>query len=321
MTKRAFLVGIDVYPDPSNNLNSCVADTLVFKTLLQNAYGFDAASIQLLHNQDATLANVRSGLDALFAGAQVDDQLVYFQSSHGYRYPQGNAMIEVLCLYDEFLQDTEVAQRTQDLPPDVLTVVLDSCHSGGMHKMFFPAGDVQVARAKVWQPTPEEARRDAQLYTQVTQFKFFGRTATADSGTVAKNLVFDPGGVAAPKGLDQGAVDLNGALFAACMSDQTAAAGSPHTDNLSAFTYGIVKESDTSISLSELNQRVGARLARLNMTQTPTAVAPPLRPGLLTGTFITMQPVSGDPPAGSSGKGNGGFDLNAWLREQLPSFI
>lgn len=326
MARRALLVGINIYPDPRNNLNSCVEDTLAFRKLLQDTYGFDPSAIQLLHNQDATLANVRSGLDALFANAKDGDQLVYFGSSHGYRYPDGNTMVEVLCLYDGFLQDTEFAQRTQGLPPDVLTVVLDSCHSGGMNKVFFPTGDVQVARAKVWQPSPQEAERDAQLYAQVTKFKFFGRASTADTSAVAKNFVIDPVGVPAQKALDSGAVDLNAALFAACLADQTAAAGSAPTENLSAFTYGLIKEANTAISLSELNRRVGSRLAALNMSQTPIAEAPPMHPELLTEAFITMQAVGG---AGAGGNGagealppaTGGFDPAAWLRDQLGSLV
>jgi hypothetical protein len=34
MVQRALLVGIDQYPDPRNNLNSCVADTLAFRDAL-----------------------------------------------------------------------------------------------------------------------------------------------------------------------------------------------------------------------------------------------------------------------------------------------
>jgi len=117
-------------------------------------------SISLLHNQDATLANVRTGLDALFADAQAGDELVYFESSHGYRYPEGNTMVEVLCLYDGFLEDTEFAQRTLALPANVLTVVLDACHSGGMNKLFFPTGEVQVARRS---GSPRSNRRNAWL--------------------------------------------------------------------------------------------------------------------------------------------------------------
>jgi Caspase domain len=323
MVKRALLVGLDIYPDPRNNLNSCVADTKAFRTLLMDTYGFDSSDIKLLHNQDATLANVRSGLDTLFAGASAGDQIVYFESSHGYRYPEGDTMVEVLCLYDGFLKDTEFVQRTQGLPPDVLTVVLDACHSGGMNKLFFPGGDVQVARVKVWQPSPEQADRDAALASQVTSFRFFGRHTASDGGAVAKNLVINPTGVVPSKDIDAGSGNLNGALFAACLSDQTAAAGSPPTENYSAFTYGVIKEAQPGIALNDLCQRVVARLESLNMSQTPTAIAPPTHPEMLTDAFITMQ---GAPQTMSFWTPTAAeqieaqmhdFDYQSWLRQQL----
>ncbi|HEX6872897.1 MAG TPA: caspase family protein [Micromonosporaceae bacterium] len=319
MANRALLVGINNYPDPRNNLNSCVADTLAFKQILQDFYGFDSGAIQLLHNQDATLDNVRTGLDALFTGASDGDQIVFFQSSHGYRYTEGNTMVEVLCLYDQFLNDTELTRRTQSLPPNVLTVVLDSCHSGGMNKMFFPPGDVQVARAKVWQPPMDQAIRDTQLYAQVTRFKFFGRTVAGESRAVAKNMLFEPRNMPPAKsGGLQGEVDLNGALFAACLADQTAAAGSPPTGNLSAFTYGIREEVRPGITLTDLSQRVANRLEQLNMTQTPIAIAPPMHPELLTETFISMRPGDGGRPGGGMPQApTEEFDPFEWLRDQL----
>src|SRR2546423_10055718 len=101
MVKRALLVGLDQYPNPTNNLNSCVADTLAFRDkVLMQTYNFGLDDIQLLHNQDATLANVRQGLDRLFDGTAAGDEIVYFESSHGYRYPKGDTLVEVLCLYD-----------------------------------------------------------------------------------------------------------------------------------------------------------------------------------------------------------------------------
>ena len=323
MQRRALLVGLDVYPDPRNNLNSCVADTLAFKNLLVDSYGFASRDIQLLHNQAATLATVLAALDDLFSGAQMGDELVYFESSHGYRYPEGNTMVEALCLYDGFLNDSELSQRTRSIPADVLTVVLDSCHSGGMNKVFFPPGSVQLARAKVWQPPSDQAARDAQLFTQVTQFKFFGRSVTSTSGAVAKNFVLDPVGVVAPKDFSDGGGDLNGALFAACQADQTAAAGSPATNNLSAFTYGLTRELDLSISLRDLCARVASRLAALNMSQTPIAIAPPAHQELLTESFISMQQVDGQPRGGDGPPvptGNG-FDPEEWLRRQLGSLV
>jgi Caspase domain len=326
MAKRALLVGIDVYPDPRNNLNSCVNDTLAFKELLHNTYQFAPEAITLLQNKDATLENVKAGMETLFTGVTNDDELVYFQSSHGYRYPDGNTMVEVLCLYDGFLEDTEFVRRTQDIPPGVLTVVLDACHSGGMNKLFFPTGEgqeVQLARVKVWQPTDKEAEHLAQTYAQVTQFKFFGRAATGDTGAVAKNFVVSPVGVPQVKDLDEGKLELNGVLFAACAADQTAAAGSLQTKNLSAFTYGLVSQIDTAVSLARLCERVGDRLAELNMSQTPQAEVPLDQQGLLTETFITMQPGA-EPAPGPTGNDSfvprgpgGGFDPDAWLRRQL----
>ena len=138
MVQRALLVGIDQYPDPRNNLNSCIADTLAFRDILVTAYGVSQGDITLLHNQAATLDNVRTALDSLLNGLRDGEKVVYFESSHGYRYPKGDTMVEVLCLYDAFLEDTELVSRSQAAPGDCLTVITDACHSGGLNKLFFP---------------------------------------------------------------------------------------------------------------------------------------------------------------------------------------
>jgi hypothetical protein len=315
MKRAALLIGLDQYPDPRNNLNSCVNDTLAFKNMLMNTYGFAAGDIKLLHNSYATLANVRDGLDVLTRGANAGDQLVFFESSHGYRYPQGDTMVEVLCLYDAFLPDTEFAQRTQSLPPEVLTVVLDACHSGGMNKVFFPPDGPAIARAKVWQPPVQEAIAKAQQMQQVTRFKFFGRTIAAEAADVAKAFsigdtvtkAFTAGQGVHPaampgfrvqerwtrKAYKAGDVELNGALFSACQADQTAAAGTPATNYLSAFTYALLDQLKTGISLSSLCALTVARLQALNMSQTPEVHYPLGQPQLANETFITLQPVGG----------------------------
>jgi Caspase domain len=319
--KRALLVGIDQYPDPRNNLNSCVADTLAFKNMLISAYGFDSGDVRLLHNNAATITNVRAGLDDLMRGVAAGDQVVYFESSHGYRYPQGDTMVEVLCLYDEFLTDQEFARRTGALPPDVLTVVLDACHSGGMDKVFFPPDGPTVARAKVWQPPVQDAINKAQQVHQVSRFKSFGRSIASHPADVVKAFSVGPsiiaklsaGHGAAPqsmglktspafrvrieekwsaKDFTSGSSELNGALFAACQADQTAAAGSPVTNNLSAFTYSLIDQLDTGISLRDLCARTVARLQALNMSQTPVVDVPPDQPGLGDKTFITVRAIS-----------------------------
>jgi hypothetical protein len=299
-SKRALLVGIDLYPDPRNNLNSCVADTQRFRGLLQNYYGFQPQDITLLHNSAATLANVRIQLSQLFAGVSLGDQVVFFESSHGYRYVKGSTFIEVLCLYDQFLEDTELVQLSRQVPPGTFTCVVDACHSAGLEKLFFAPDGLHAARAKVWQPPPELAAADVAMLTQATSFKAFARAATSDTGAVAKQFsaaAFGAGS-APPAKAGEGEPELNGVLFAACLADQTAAAGSPPTDGLSAFTWALGRELEAggvTIAANALRDRVVQRLQALNMRQTPAIEAPMAHGGWITETLITYGAAAGTP--------------------------
>jgi hypothetical protein len=191
-----------------------------------------------------------------------------------------------------------------------------------MNKCYFPpgGGTAQVAKTKSWQPSNEQAESDAQLYTQVTDFKFFGRRVAANAAAVAKNFIFDPIGVTPIKDSIQSTVDLNGALFAACMADQTAAAGSPQTNNLSAFTWALTTVNDPTVSLTDLTAAVVAKLNSINMQQTPNVSAPPEHPELLAETFISMR-QAGAGTTGNGGTTSGGFDLTDFLRDQLGSLF
>lgn len=300
MVQRALLVGIDEYPNPINNLNSCVKDTQAFHGMLVGKFGFPEEEIEQLHNTDATLANVRAALDRLFAGAGPGDHLVYFESSHGYRYPKGDTMVEVLCLYDAFLEDTEFAGRTQQLPRGVLTVVLDACHSGGMNKEFFPSdSEVVVARSKVFQPDPILAATYSQSGPMVSKFKLFGRTrlGSDDVGALAKAFTPPPANAPVlPSAKDATGADLNGLVFAACLADQTAAAGSPATNGLSAFTFALTDQVDTTSPVSDLCTRVVNRLEALRMHQTPIVDVPFDQQMLALESFILMQGESAPAP-------------------------
>jgi Caspase domain len=296
MSKRALLVGIDIYPYPANNLNSCVNDTAEFQSMLTSTYGFKAADITVLHDQDATYGNVTEALDALLFGADSGDQLVYFQSSHGWRHQQGDTMVEELVLYGGFLPDTELVTRTQTVPPGVLTVVVDTCHSGGMDKAFFPDGEFALARTKVYQPSPQELANQDKAFDQVTKFKFFGRKPTANAGTIIGN--FGPTAQKAftiPASKDAGDLEINATLFAACTAEQTAAAGSPATKWLSAFTFGLTSALDPGVSLHDQWDMVVDRLDALNMSQTPMYFVPTAHPEFAGQTFITRQPPTAGP--------------------------
>jgi hypothetical protein len=226
---------------------------------------------------------------------------VYFESSHGYRYVKGSTFVEVLCLYDQFLEDTELVQLSQQVPPGTFTCVVDACHSAGLDKLFFAPDGLHAARAKVWQPPPEQALADASLLTQATSFKAFARAVTSDTGAVAKAFSAENFTTnAAPSAKSgEGDPELNGVLFAACLADQTAAAGSPPTDGLSAFTWAVGRELDAgaaTIAGSDLRNRVDQRLQALSMRQTPAIEAPMAHGGWLTQTVITYDDAGGSAP-------------------------
>jgi hypothetical protein len=299
--RRALLVGIDVYPDPRNNLNSCVADTQRLHGLLQNYYGFEPQDITLLHNSAATLADVRTHLSSLLVGVSDGDQIVFFQSSHGYRYVKGTTFVEVLCLYDAFLEDTELVQLSEQVPPGTFTCVVDACHSAGLDKLFFAPDGLHAARVKSWQPPPERAAADLAVLAQATSFKSFARAATSDTGAVAKQFSPEAFGVGAapPAKAGEGQSELNGVLLAACLADETAAAGSPPTDGLSAFTWSLGLELETggvTMPANALRDRVAQRLQALNIRQTPAIEAPMAHAGWLTENLITFDAMAGATP-------------------------
>jgi hypothetical protein len=292
MNNRALLIGVKDYPGDRNDLQSCIADTLAVERLLQDYYDFSKDDIRILHDEQATLAHTLNGLDWLFADAAAGDHLVFYESSHGYRYPQDETMVEVLCLYDGFLEDKELSRRTQALPPGVLTVILDACHSGGMSKVFFPNGQVQVARVKVFQPDPEQAEQDTRGIQAVTQFKFFAHSPSGDPRVVAKAFAADLGVPVAKEGSD---LELNGLLFAACRADQTALDGSPATNGLSAFTFGLLESHYRGIGSIELQNRTEQQLRGLHIIdQTPLLEAPAQQPDLVLRSFITAQELRED---------------------------
>lgn len=105
-------------------------------------------------------------------------------------------------------------------------------------------------------------------------------------------------------------MELNATLFAACKAEQTAAAGSLATNNLSAFTYALTTQLDPAVSLNDLCSMVVQRLLELNMSQTPQYYVPADNEQLAQLTFIDEQPATHGPNQkdfmASSTRTNGG---------------
>ena len=112
--RKAYIAALDHYPNPANNLPSCINDAKAFQVAIA-ALGFH--DVKSDYDDKATLANVQAGLSWLFDGAGADDRLVFFFSGHGFQVAKGDNLEEVLCLYDEFLFDDVLSQKTQGCRP------------------------------------------------------------------------------------------------------------------------------------------------------------------------------------------------------------
>lgn len=175
--KKAVVVGINEYPPP-NRLPSCVGDANTFKKILESEYGF---KVELLTDAAATKAAFASKIKKMFVGAKPADRFVIYYSGHGYQTPVNGVLEEFLVLIDGFYSDDDFSLLTQGLPPGVLTVVLDSCFSGGMEKPYFALSQTEqgVERSlnKLWTPTKDDEilSDPGKDFQDVTAYKPFGR--------------------------------------------------------------------------------------------------------------------------------------------------
>ena len=145
--KRAFLVGINNFSIEKYNLRGCVNDMNSLKSLLLTKFGFLDQDIQVLLDEQATNANIKSGLRALVKNAQKGDVLVFGVSSHGTQKPsvtgdEIDGMDEAIVPYDIsytslIIDDELFGIVTNAIPPDgsvSFTAIYDLCHSGTLIK-------------------------------------------------------------------------------------------------------------------------------------------------------------------------------------------
>jgi hypothetical protein len=326
---KALVVAINDYPGTTNDLPSCLEDARKFIEVLKSpSYGLRTQQLRTLYDAEATIKNVTDGLDWLLGGVsrsangKQDARRILYFSGHGFRTELEGILRECLCLYDGFFFDQQLSAKTQGLPPGVLTVLLDSCHSGGMEKPFLlvvPTGETEErTRNKVW--IPEDLSQEIAVELDQTAslpFKAFGGPvepplAASEAGSMRSMAM----SAFAQQKAD--APQVNGLVLTACRADQTAAASTSRTHGMSAFTYGIVTAlakvgqslpSYDGLSNARLLQAVAAELSALNFQQTPQVKEPDTPRDLGSYTFITLQPMGSDvisptqptvPAAGSS---------------------
>ena len=304
MTKKALAVGVSGYGFP-NDLPNCARDAEAFGNLVETLYRFD--HVRVLKDDEATKEGVDRGLEWLLQGVTANDRLVFFFSGHGSRVEKSGVIEEVLVLPDgRFLDDHYLADRMENLPPGVLTVILDCCFSGLDEMLTHPGGEVEVARTKRWIPTDlDRGRAERSVSPGARAYTPFGHVKPVPP-EVAKGP--DP---ALARLVTLAEPHAKAVLVLPCLSDEATVAATSQTGGLSPFTHCLlneIKRLGPHRSTFELLQATGYELRRLGLRQTPV-VKEPLHPEHLgLRAFLTFQPaLFAYPPSGPGGEGDDEF--------------
>ncbi|KAL4201429.1 hypothetical protein AMTRI_Chr02g258660 [Amborella trichopoda] len=144
MGKKAVLVGCN-YPGTKAELKGCVNDVRRMRECLINRFGFHEDDITILIDTDdsydqPTGANIRRALGRLLEEAEDGDILFFHYSGHGTRLPAETGDDDDTG-YDEcivpcdmnLITDDDFREFVDKVPEGCqITIVSDSCHSGGL---------------------------------------------------------------------------------------------------------------------------------------------------------------------------------------------
>ena len=282
MSRRALLVGINNFTRPSWKLRGCINDTVAMKDVLQKYFSFGESEIKILHDQEASYAGIRSGLDWLLTDYEGEghDVRVFHFSSHGTQaedqdHEEWEGKDEVIVPYDHDwdapFRDDEIRKRIDLIPEDVnFTFVADCCHSGSIQRALRDS-QIEFQRRYLRPPTDimnriadRCARRDADCDAYVA-----ARLSDMLQGVPAtewpqKMMVVIPllrkqfreEKYATPPADKQ-------VLLAACEDSQTAADARIEGEFRGAFTWALtraIEEANGDLTYKQLIQNACAKL-------------------------------------------------------------
>jgi hypothetical protein len=169
MTKRAVIVGVNDYSVQGyNNLRYCVADAAAAYHLLRDAFLFEPQDMYYLTDANATSSRIRQTLRYVLTQSQPGDVVCFYYSGHGGRTPHPgdpSQMFETIIPFSgQHISDHELFLAADTLESSVanFTIILDSCHAGGMHDE-----SEMARRARSPQFSPDLVARLAQCRTLV----------------------------------------------------------------------------------------------------------------------------------------------------------
>jgi hypothetical protein len=107
MNNKALLVGINAYPNPSNNLRGCINDIVDMENFIASKNKvYQKENIKTLTDSRATKKSILDHLNWLLLGTSAGDQILFHYSGHGAQLPSQSPSIEqdgldeIICPYD-----------------------------------------------------------------------------------------------------------------------------------------------------------------------------------------------------------------------------
>ena len=196
--KLALLVGVNDYPGEISNLQGCLTDVELQRELLVHRYGFNPKDILIVSDNEALKPNRETILEAfkthLIAQAKPGDVVVFHFSGHGSLVRDPKPLSELivnengtlkrvqnksqlngtLVPFDRATANPDQVQDimgqslfllTYRLNTDNVTIVLDSCHSGGGTRgnVLFRAVGSRMDGKNYASPSPGELEFQKQL--------------------------------------------------------------------------------------------------------------------------------------------------------------
>lgn len=162
MNNKALLVGINAYPNPSNNLRGCINDIVDMEYFIASKNKvYQKENIKTLTDNRATKKNILAALNWLLLGASAGDQILFQYSGHGAQIPSKHNAIEkdgldeIICPYDfrgenaaeTAISDKEFAKIFTKIPQGVHFVwISDSCHSEDLSRKHEIVTDTRFRR-------------------------------------------------------------------------------------------------------------------------------------------------------------------------------
>lgn len=150
-----FVIGINEYQNPKNNLNYAYADAKSFADKMKDVSEgiFNKTEIISLYNADATKENIKKKFTELASRTNPNDVFVFYYAGHGVinaNDPNAEYFLaphDVIQLYDNEETLKKIAVSASDLKKALANIsaqkqliLLDACHSGGAVKTLAARG-------------------------------------------------------------------------------------------------------------------------------------------------------------------------------------